>query len=697
MQLLCKYYVELSKYREATSFIREGLVLTQCHSSMRRVTQFLMHQINTDLIASNLSDATARISLAEKLVSEKNASIEFCSIINDKEIIKIRNFIHLNLLKVTSLIKSEKFTECYEEVAKIYVICEQLFSKSTLLDEQKQPQMMNIFNELFVEMYLNLCNALKLLKNDEHNYEKEKKKKIEKLTNYLKQLLIDPKAAIILNEKWYLAEYHLFLFENSSMTEIDELKTAFHLIKQNPHPHLYKRICLHIFDYLEKNGIFIGDLEDFELDELSAEFEKIEVGKANCAKTSSNILPSKKAISADIMPRLYTDSIELQKATYLLETLSITLRHSGCSIYIENKRKFTADSLIYDNLLNSISFNKNSLYKFYETIIQTNIPEDWTVISFIINDNQIYLVRIERNRVPFLFRLGNFNQKALKKFKQIMEDNDKHHEKLRFYRKFMNSKTGDVIKQNMFLEECSNNMYALNKRLIECLKEIDENVFDFARYFLIGSYSGKKMIRKCYKEINKFYEKFGLKVESLTIEQKQIVFHIFNILFDDKILNQELSQTKLKNNLKAAFKYAGFDANDFDKFYNYLDSKYINREDKKVKKRRKVKRNHVCLLIDKNLHQIPWECLPITEKQSITRMPSIHFLMTLLETSKTKIDKSSVYYIVDPDGNLPYTKETLKELFKNQIGWEGIIGRRPNESEFKKALTEFNLFMLVFF
>ena len=23
---------------------------------------------------------------------------------------------------------------------------------------------------------------------------------------------------------------------------------AFHVIKQNPHPHLYKRICLHIFD-----------------------------------------------------------------------------------------------------------------------------------------------------------------------------------------------------------------------------------------------------------------------------------------------------------------------------------------------------------------------------------------------------------------------------------------------------------------
>ncbi len=142
-----------------------------------------------------------------------------------------------------------------------------------LLDEQKQPQMLNVFNELFIEIYLNLCNALKLLKNDD---ECEKKTKIEQLTNYLKQLLIDPKSTIILNEKWYLAEYHLFLFELSSNTEKDELKRAFHLIKQNPHTHLYKRICLHIFHYLKKNNIYIGDIEDFDFDELTAKFEKIE-------------------------------------------------------------------------------------------------------------------------------------------------------------------------------------------------------------------------------------------------------------------------------------------------------------------------------------------------------------------------------------------------------------------------------------
>jgi hypothetical protein len=83
------------------------------------------------------------------------------------------------------LIKIENFTECYKQVAKISSIRAYLLSFPALLDKQKQPEMMNVFNEHFIEIYLNLCNALKLLKNDEHNNESEKKKKIEQLTNYI--------------------------------------------------------------------------------------------------------------------------------------------------------------------------------------------------------------------------------------------------------------------------------------------------------------------------------------------------------------------------------------------------------------------------------------------------------------------------------------------------------------------------------
>jgi hypothetical protein len=92
-------------------------------------------------------------------------------------------------------------------------------------------------------------------------------------------------------------------------------------------------------------------------------------------------------------------------------------------------------------------------------------------------------------------------------------------------------------------------------------------LFDFARYFLLGSYSDKRIIKKCEEEIKKFYDKFCLQVEGLTIHQKQIAFYIFNFLFDGKILNQELTQKRLQENLKSAFEYAGFSENYCDKFY----------------------------------------------------------------------------------------------------------------------------------
>ena len=129
-----------------------------------------------------------------------------------------------------------------------------------------------------------------------------------------------------------------------------------------------------------------------------------------------------------------------------------------------------------------------------------------------------------------------------------------------------------------------------------------------------------------------------------------------------------------------------------EEFYEYLINNYIiNREFKMGK----LKRNHVCLLIDKNLHQIPWESLPIVEKQSITRMPSMHFLFCLLETSKTKISKNNAYYIVDPKGELfnETGKIFIEAFFKKQSGWEGIIGISPDKSKYKKALTEFELFL----
>ena len=69
----------------------------------------------------------------------------------------------------------------------------------------------------------------------------------------------------------------------------------------------------------------------------------------------------------------------------------------------------------------------------------------------------------------------------------------------------------------------------------------------------------------------------------------------------------------------------------------------------------KVKnQKHICMLIDKCLHEIPWERLTFMDI-NITRMPSFRFLIAHWYTCKNKIHKEKAFYIVDPDGDSPGT------------------------------------------
>ncbi len=87
------------------------------------------------------------------------------------------------------------------------------------------------------------------------------------------------------------------------------------------------------------------------------------------------------------------------------------------------------------------------------------------------------------------------------------------------------------------------------------------------------------------------------------------------------------------------------------------------------------------------------ECLPIIEKQSISRNASIHFLLILLEISKSKISENNAYYIYDPAGDLVHIRPMFEAFFEKKSAWEGIFGRSPHKYEFKRALTEFDLFL----
>nr|XP_006819432.1 PREDICTED: uncharacterized protein LOC102810216 [Saccoglossus kowalevskii] len=115
-----------------------------------------------------------------------------------------------------------------------------------------------------------------------------------------------------------------------------------------------------------------------------------------------------------------------------------------------------------------------------------------------------------------------------------------------------------------------------------------------------------------------------------------------------------------------------------------------------------IKRCPVILVLDKHVQQLPWESLSIinASKQSISRMPSIQFILSHLQERSNEhsvlshgVNPSKTSYVVNPSGDLANTQKAFEDWFKKVEGWSGISGRIPTSDEYKAALLNNDLFI----
>lgn len=125
-------------------------------------------------------------------------------------------------------------------------------------------------------------------------------------------------------------------------------------------------------------------------------------------------------------------------------------------------------------------------------------------------------------------------------------------------------------------------------------------------------------------------------------------------------------------------------------------------------------KQHLFLILDKNLQGFPWEVLPNLKGHSISRIPSLSFLRDrLLELNHgpTKsstlgssalprtsqpvptIDVSRTAYILNPSGDLTSTQKQFESWLDSHQGWNGIKERSPTSEEVKHALMTSNLML----
>jgi len=399
MQEVCKYYIEISRYRDACGFIREGMDLTQLHFSPRRISLFLLHQVNADLVASCTNEATSRLKIAERFINSngKQIVLDKKKKLPNDDIYNLKNFVYFNFL---TLLKETKYVDSAEgeQSNRDKPLEETLFKRVELIKFalESNHQINEFCKDILVEIYFLVYSYLKQKSSEKY------KTQMSQILKWIENILLKTKESKMLAsyfEKWQLAELHCCAFEADQ--SIDHLKKANDYIKINPHPTLYRRICFNLFK-----------------------------------------------VETDIY----------KKVMHLLETQSIALRHKACAIQIKQKRKSNIELPVFEKLTSSLSFNSDLNSEYLSNFIKHILPDNSVVVALVLNNvNDLFIVRLERNTEPDYYQL-KYDQKYNENFKQIMLENDLSM-KQSDRNKYWNTRNILNKRLNTFLEELEADLF----------------------------------------------------------------------------------------------------------------------------------------------------------------------------------------------------------------------------------------------
>ncbi|XP_067832950.1 separin, partial [Heptranchias perlo] len=111
--------------------------------------------------------------------------------------------------------------------------------------------------------------------------------------------------------------------------------------------------------------------------------------------------------------------------------------------------------------------------------------------------------------------------------------------------------------------------------------------------------------------------------------------------------------------------------------------------------------SQLVLILDKHLQRLPWESVPILRAHRVSRLPSLRFLLGYMVARKNQlksvltegVNPDSVFYVLNPQGNLPNTEKTFKDWFQRKDGWEGVVGSGPSEEKLRSVLSNRDLYV----
>lgn len=120
-----------------------------------------------------------------------------------------------------------------------------------------------------------------------------------------------------------------------------------------------------------------------------------------------------------------------------------------------------------------------------------------------------------------------------------------------------------------------------------------------------------------------------------------------------------------------------------------------------------LNRGHIGLILDQSLERIPIESLPIVKKtsQALFRVPSLRLFHVIVsrehrpDSSKCwhqdPLSPKELFYILDPNNDLPKTRQLFESKLVSNASWQGSIGQPPKTSDLEHWLGSKHIYLYI--
>lgn len=224
-----------------------------------------------------------------------------------------------------------------------------------------------------------------------------------------------------------------------------------------------------------------------------------------------------------------------------------------------------------------------------------------------------------------------------------------------------------------------------------------QDILDHVQQYWIGGFAGFFENYHQDNVFDKFKQDFIMVLNSCISPTEPFEFddEIIKCMFAMNEYNREFVDDLLQYFVNA-LKFHGQIINSIklDKFHDYFKGLL---EKYKGLKFKSSHQEHIVLIPSSNCSFFPWESLDFLKNKSISRMPSVSMLLDCLKSTDaySKIDTQSLYYLINPSGDLKRTEERFRDYFIMNKSWQGIIGETPNEDKIIPNILNSKLFVYI--